>query len=81
MKPQFGLQDGGRPLASEDEILPLVAFLADAEARGAGPDGTGQQLAFVMLGIAGAGVALVGLDFAWRRRFRGVRASLVKGKS
>lgn len=81
MKPQFGLQDGGRPLASDGEILPLVAFLADAEARGAGPDRTGQQLAFVILGIAGAGVALVGLDFAWRRRFRGVRASLVKGES
>lgn len=81
MKPQFGLQDGGRPLVADDEILPLVAFLADAEARGAGPDRTGQQLAFVVLGVAGAGVALVGLDFAWRRRFRGVRASLVKGKS
>jgi cytochrome c2 len=81
MKPQFGLQPGGRPLASDDEILPLAAFLSDAEARGAGPDRTGQQLAFVILGVAGAGAALVGLDFAWRRRFRGVRASLTKGKS
>jgi len=81
MKPQFGLQAGGRPLVSEAEILPLVAFLADAEAHGAGPDRTGQQLAFVILGVFGAGAALVGLDFAWRRRFRGVRASLVKGKS
>ena len=72
---------GGRPLAGDDEILPIVAFLADAEARNAAPDRTGQQLAFVILGVAIAGVGLVGLDFAWRHRFRGVRASLVKGKS
>lgn len=79
MRRMFGLGAGARPLAGDAEVLPIVAFLADVDARGAAPDRTGQRLAFVFGGAVLAAAALVGMDFAWRRRFRGVRAALVKG--
>jgi cytochrome c2 len=81
MKPQFGLGERAKPLAGDAEILPLVAFLQDVELRNDAPDRTGQRLVFVFLGVGLAAGALVALDFAWRRRFRGVRAPLVKGQS
>ncbi len=81
MKPQFAAKpfvaDSKNPDA--DEILPVVAFLQDVEIRHAAPDRTAQRLTFVFLGAGAAGALLVLADFAWRRRFRGVRRVLVKG--
>jgi hypothetical protein len=75
MKPQFGT----RPLDPEAEVLPLLAYLKDVSDRHASPDRTGQRLAFVLVGVAGAALLLVLMDLAWRRRFHGVRSALVKG--
>lgn len=79
MKPQYGA--AGRPLDPERDILPLVAFLKDVESRGSAPDRAAEQVTFVLLGVGLAGALLVGMDFAWRRRFRGVRARLVRGRA
>jgi len=65
------------PLDSE-EILPLVAFLADkAEA----PPESSQPatLIFVLAGLAGTVLTLLLFDIVWRKRLRGVRAPLVHG--
>jgi hypothetical protein len=80
MKPLFA----ARPFVSDarhpagDEILPVLAFLQDVEARRALPDRTAQRLTFVLLAAALAVAALVAMDRAWGRRFRGVRADLVR---
>ena len=66
---------GDHPLESE-EILPLVAFLADkAEA----PPESGQTatLIFVLLGLGGTVVALLLFDVIWRKRLQGVRKPFV----
>lgn len=75
MKPQFGT----RPLEPETEVLPVLAYLKDVSDRHPSPDRTGQRLAFVLVGAAGAAVLLVLMDLAWKRRFHGVRSALVKG--
>ena len=75
MKPQFA----GRPLDPETEVLPILAYLKDVSDRHPSPDRTGQRLAFVLVGVAGAALLLVLMDLAWRRRFHGVRSALVKG--
>jgi cytochrome c2 len=74
MKPQFSTH----PLEPETEILPLLAFLEDASRRGES-DRLGDRLTFVLLGCGAAGIGLVLMDQAWRRRLTGVRAQLVKG--
>lgn len=83
MKPLFAVaplvMDSKNPDA--DEILPVLAYLQDIENRHAAPDRTTERLTFAFLGIAGAGALLVLFDFAWRRRFKGVRRALVKGQS
>jgi mono/diheme cytochrome c family protein len=63
-----------------DEILSLVAFF-DVAARTGRPVDSAGQLTFFMLGMGGAvcGLALAGA--IWRRRFRGVRRSLVEGET
>jgi hypothetical protein len=63
------------PLEAE-EILPLVAFLADMAVA---PPESGQAatLIFTLLGLAGTAVALVLFDAVWRKRFRAVRRPLV----
>jgi len=63
------------PLDAE-EILPLVAFLADkAEAP---PESVqAATLTFVLLGLAGTILALLAFDLIWRNRFRAVRRPLV----
>ena len=60
----------------EEEILPLVAFLAD---KAVAPPESGQAatLIFILLGLAGTAGALVLFDVAWRNRFRAVRRPLV----
>jgi mono/diheme cytochrome c family protein len=83
MKPLFG----ARPFVIDpkdetaDEVLPVLAFLQDVEARRALPDRTGQRLTFVLLAATVAVAAFVAMDRAWGRRFRGVRAALVRGES
>ncbi len=63
-----------------DEILNLVAYF-DVAARAGRPADSAGQLNFFMLGMGGAvfGLGLAGA--IWRRRFRGVRRSLVEGKT
>ena len=77
MRPLFATA----PLSNE-EILALTAFLED-EARGgsarAARAGGGDRLAFLLLGLGGAGLALVAADAVWRKRLRGVRRFLLRG--
>lgn len=80
MRPLFR-DDGPQAFSDERDVIPLLAFLEQTAKQPGAPDRTGQRLVFVLLGIAGTAVALVLMDFAWRRRFRGVRASLVKGRA
>jgi len=60
-----------------EEILPLVAFFEDS-ARLGGQDDSAARLNFFLLGIGGAALGLVGMDAAWKRRFRSVRRTLVE---
>lgn len=70
---------GNRPLDSE-EILPLVAFLAD-QAEAAPESSQPATLIFVLVGLAGTVVVLLAFDLIWRKRLRGVRAQLVHGSA
>lgn len=63
------------PLDSE-EILPLVAFLAD-KAESPPESGQAATLVFVLLGLAGTILVLVLFDLIWRKRLQGVRRPLV----
>ncbi len=64
-----------RPLQS-DEILALVALFQDSAQKG-GEDESPSMLTFFLLGTGGMVLGLVGLNAAFRNRFRGVRRSLV----
>jgi mono/diheme cytochrome c family protein len=71
------------PLEPE-EILGLVAYFEDVGKGGpalAPADPSAFALTFVLLGMGGAVVGLVGFDYAWRRRLRNVRRSLVQGRN
>jgi mono/diheme cytochrome c family protein len=72
MQPVFA----DHPLDGE-EILALVAFLADSAASGSAEAPSG-ILTFLLLGFGGAAVLLLAFDFLWRRRFRAVRRPLVR---
>lgn len=61
---------------AEDEILGLVAYLEEVARTGA-DSAPSRKLPFVLGGIALATLVLVLMDFAWRKRFRGVRRALV----
>lgn len=74
MQPVFA----GRPLTNE-EILPLVAFLEEEARRGREDDGT-TRVTFLLLGLGGAALGFVTADGIWRKRFRAVRRSLVRGE-
>jgi len=63
------------PLDS-DEVLSLVAYLKSTAETGRPASGHG-PFGFLIAGIAGALVVLVGFDLIWRHRFRGVRRRLV----
>ncbi len=66
-----------RPLQPE-EILPLVALFEDSAKKG-GVDESPASMNFLLLGLGGAVLGLVSLDEVFRRRFRGVRRTLVHG--
>lgn len=61
-----------------EEILPLIAYF-EHEARGGGADASAAPLVFFLIGLAGAALALVLFDQAWKERFRSVRKALVLG--
>lgn len=63
---------------TNEEILPLVAFLEE-EARTGTADTTTAQVIFLLLGLGGAVVGFVAADSIWKGRLRGVRRSLVRG--
>lgn len=63
---------------TNEEILPLVAFLEE-EARTGKEDSTTAQVVFLLLGLAGAVVGFVVADTVWRGRLQGVRRALVRG--
>jgi mono/diheme cytochrome c family protein len=58
-----------------DEILAVVDFFE--ETKQASADDAVASMTFLLLGLGGTVVALVGFDYAWRRRFRAVRRVLV----
>ncbi len=64
---------------SNEEILPLVAFLEDQARQGTEDPGTA-QMTFLLLGLAGAAIGFIAADGIWRRRFRAVRRPLVRGE-
>jgi len=64
---------------TNEEILPLVAYLED-EARIGTQDSTTAQVTFLLMGLAGAVLGFVAADSAWRGRLRGVRRPLVRGE-
>ena len=65
-----------QPLKPE-EILPLLAVIEDAAPQAPAP--AGPSAAFLVLGLGGMALGLVGLQFGWRRRLRAVRRPLVRG--
>lgn len=67
----------GRSMTQE-EIVPLVAFLEDV-AQQRREDTGSSRLLFLLLGLGGAAFGFVLADGLWRRRFRGVRQQLVRG--
>ena len=66
-----------RPLQPE-ESLPLVALFEESAKKG-GADESPASMNFLFLGLGGAVLGLVFLDEVFRRRFRGVRRTLVHG--
>lgn len=64
---------------TNEEILPLVAYLED-EARTGKDDTTTAQVIFLLLGLAGAVLGFVAADSIWSGRLRGVRRQLVRGE-
>ncbi len=67
------------PMEAE-EILPLVAYFKSA-AQTYEEDTAPRGLVFLLLGIGGAVGAVLLLNRFWRRRFRGVRRSLVEASA
>jgi mono/diheme cytochrome c family protein len=63
-----------------EEILSLVALFEDSALKGGEADTT-PVLNFLLLGIGGMMLGLVSLDLVWKKRFRGVRWSLVHKKN
>lgn len=59
-----------------EEILSLVALFQDSARKGGEADTT-PVLNFFLLGLGGMVLGLVSLDLVWKKRFRGVRWSLV----
>ncbi len=70
----------GQASLQPEEILALTAFLDDAAKRGK-PASPIAPLNFLLMGLAGTAIGLVGFDVAWKHRFRGVRRPLVHGNA
>ncbi len=64
------------PLA-EDEIRALVAYFESTMAEKPA-DSSGGRVTFLLFGLVGAVVGVFFLDTIWKRRFQGVRRSLVE---
>ncbi len=60
-----------------EEILSLVAFLK-ASAEAPDPLVASTSITFLLCGVGGAALLLITFDLLWRRRFVGVRRSMVK---
>ena len=75
MKPLFAQ----RPLVPDTEILQVLAFLKDTSDRHEASNATAKRITYLLLAAAGAAAALILMDLAWKRRFRGVRSALVHG--
>lgn len=67
-----------RPIDPE-EALAVVAYLKEKAAEGTDAP-PGAAVDFLVAGFAGAAAFLALADWAWRRRFRGVRRALVNGR-
>ena len=65
------------PLEGDEEILPLIAYFAEA-ARTQEEDDAPNALVFVLLGLGGAAGCLVAFGGIWKGRFRGARRPLVE---
>jgi mono/diheme cytochrome c family protein len=63
-----------------DEIHALVAYFEEL-APHSEADGSAGRAAFLLLGLGAACGCVFVLDAAWKRRFRDVRRSLVRGQS
>lgn len=63
-----------------DEIQALGALFDDASTRPEQSEPTGGQLAFLGLGLGLAVVMLLGLEYAYRNRLRGVRGDMVESE-
>ena len=66
-------------MMTNEEIVPLVAFLEDAAHNRKEDPGTA-RLTLLLLGLGGAALGFMLADGLWRNRFRGVRRALVKGE-
>ena len=67
------------PLA-EDEIRALVAYFESTMAEKPA-DSSGGRVTFLLFGLVGAVVGVFFLDTLWKRRFQGVRRSLVEANT
>lgn len=68
----------GRGL-SDEEVISMVAYL-EAMAKNDSPPEPRTNFGFILLGIAGAAVGLVGADAVWSRRLRSVRKAMTRGE-
>ncbi len=76
--PTMGSMFRTKPLRPE-EITAILAAIEDAAAKSP-PVAAGPPLPFFFLGFGGMLLGLVGVQAAWRNRFRGVRRPLVHGR-
>jgi mono/diheme cytochrome c family protein len=72
MQPIFAKQ----PLQAE-EVTALVAYFEESARKGGAADVT-PRLNFLLLGLGGTVLGLVGIDAIWKRRLHGVRRSLLE---
>jgi mono/diheme cytochrome c family protein len=63
---------------TNDEIVPLVAYFESAARQRPAAQDT-SLLTFFIFGIGGSVLGFAGVDFIWRKRFRGVRRPLTRG--
>jgi len=65
---------------SEDEIHALVAYFESTTAHRPA-DSSGSRVAFLLFGLIGAVIGVFFLDTVWKRRFHGVRRTLVEANT